>query len=167
MKKKTVMALRELERRMRRAHLRAHVYVVDDATAISFATTTRADGDETCKNNGPGPVEKAWHLIEAAGGKRPEPDELCGANWRAGEIPTVTWNSPALLVTGVSAAHALVIAAEHPQQHGTERVRQLADLAGSPEAAAIGRWHEEATGTPLETAAAEMLEEALGADVDG
>ena len=162
MSDETAAALRALERQMRRRGLRGHVYVVDAETVIGFATSRGRPDEKRAGNLGPGPIEEAWAAIEAAGSRRPSATELYGSNHEEGKVPPVAWNSPALVVTGVQATHALLVAAEHPQEQPAETLRRLHQLAGWPTTETIDSLHEATMHERLRTMTA--LEEALDAN---
>lgn len=146
---------------MRSQRRRAHILVVDDKTTISFATGAKRNG-EHASNLGPKPVEEAWEEITAAGGRRPTAAEL-GGNGN-GAIAQVSWNSPHLLVTGTSAAHALAVAAREPARHGDETIRHLARLSGCRDANAVDDLQAVLFGEPLNAAVIESWRRSCAMD---
>ena len=154
--------LRLLESAMRRQRLRAHVYLVDADTTVQLATGTREfDGQQ--ETRGPEPVAEALREVERACGWKPDWRAMY---WKAAEGTATArpvWNSAHLVVTGVSPAHALVMAAPDAAGHGPETIRRLGAAAGADTAGDVCRWYEEATGAALPPNAAAAVDEMLRA----
>ena len=120
--------LERLEEEMRRRCLRGHIYVTPDGPAVWTTTTTRSN-PRTGQQEMVGPRP----ITDAAGGGLPE---LAAAIAAAAKRPDrqpgtatpapVTWNTNALVVTGTTAAYALITALHHPAEYDDEDLDELA-----------------------------------------
>ena len=137
-------AFRALEARLRQQGLRGHIYLIDSQTSISFATTADGTSRRPQTNHGPDPIEAAWKEITGKGYQRPNVERLTKAAGADAPVPGAVWNTPHLVVTGVSAAHALVMAARHAADHGRETMHRLTKLAGASGMDEIAEWYKDA-----------------------
>ena len=65
------------------------------------------------------------------------------------------------MVTGVSAAHALVMAAPNAAEHDAETVRRLAARAGAMTGNEVADWYQDATNDKLSMEAVARLDRIL------
>ena len=142
--------LEQLEREMRHARLRGHIYFTK-TTAICFATTTATADEEGQRNVGPEPVLKAIAELTA---ERQSPEawleELRGEDREREPAPMETaWNTPYLVVTGVQPRLALCAALEHGTRYPAAHLAELAAEAGITNTADADRLFSRVHGRPL------------------
>ena len=151
--------LRRLEQRLAERGLRGHIYVTADGPTIYSATTVETDR-KTGQNTvvGPRPITEALGadaqaiVDKIAVAARKQTPSKTGAG-----VPPVIWNTNALVATGTTAAHALIMALHHPEEYDQQNLSKLATRAPCRNVLQIQEAFEEATGTTLAAQSCECL----------
>ena len=148
---------RDLEAKMAKRGLRGHIYFTPDGRAICTSTTTTIDR-KTGQTEvvGPKPVADAMSV---------DLKELClqVAPSRAREscaktgIARVHWNTPSLVMTGTSCAHALIMALHHADYYSEQDLAELTRRTPWSTPSELGNAFLEVTGNELPVSAANWL----------
>ena len=146
--------LATIERTVARTGRRGHIYLPATGPMV---VTTAAGGHRTSEIVGPEPIRDA--MGRAIGGELDIArwaETLKAATTKPGLVPPVIWNTVHLVVTGVTTAHALIIALHDTAGYSASDLSRLRDAAklGGVE---LERAFSEATGTPLPAGARQWL----------
>ena len=149
--------LRKIERSLDERGQRGHVYLPPTGAPV-MTTVQRDEGQESRSEIvGPRPARDA---IRAAIGKHESlqrwTEELRAETTVDGLVPPVVWNSVHLVVTGVTAAHALLIALHHPSEYDEEELEALSARVRS-ESCDLDQAFAQATGGTLPAPARQWL----------
>ena len=149
--------LLKIERSLDERGQRGHVYLPPAGPPV-LTTVQRGQGQQSRSEIvGPQPARDA---IRAAIGKheslRRWTEGLRAETTVGGLVPPLVWNSVHLVVTGVTAAHALLIALHHPSEYGDEELDALSAGVGS-ETCDLDQAFAQATGETLPAPARQWL----------
>ena len=118
--------LRKIERSLEEKGQRGHVYL--PPAGAPMLTTVQKDHGQQSRSEIIGP-QPARDAIRAAIGKHESlqrwTEELRTKTTVDGLVPPVVWNSVHLVVTGVTATHALLIALHHPNEYDEAELKTL------------------------------------------
>lgn len=151
---------RKLEEKMARRLLRGHIYLTPDSQVICTSTTTTID-QRTGQTEvvGPRPVTEAMAAVDmnelrmqAIPSSAPD---SCVRNLIAG----VHWNSPSLVITGTTCAHALIMALHNADDYSERDLAELARQTPWCTPSELGTAFQEVTGRDLPLSARTRLEQ--------
>ena len=151
--------LQRLEHQMAERQLRGHIYLTPDGPIILSTTTTYADrktGQSVVV--GPGPIREA---LGANASKVIDQVTATTTNrTKAGTgrgVAPVLWNTTCLVVTGTTAAHALIVALYHPGEYDEHELTELARQAPCRNRHELRTAFEDATGVGVPVQSATWL----------
>ena len=157
---KNEQRLKAVERQLRAKRRRGHLYLTAEGPVIATTTTVDEDpGTERRTVTGPRPLAEA--IGETAEGQDGAENWIAGlGNGRqtmADVPPAIVWNTPHLVVTGVTPMHGLLTALHHPAEYPEVSLRNLLDRAGSPPIDELEDAFRNATGTEMPDEARDWL----------
>lgn len=150
--------LLEIERSLRHEHQRVHIYLPPTGPAILTTAQKNLKHQSRSEIIGPEPARDAIRAaIAQHESLRSWTEKLRTDTTTEGLVPPVVWNSIHLVVTGVTATHALLIALHHPTAYSEDEIEALqAGLAS--QTCDIEQAFAQTTGDTLPTPARRWLQ---------
>ncbi len=147
--KETRTELSAVEEELRRIGYRGHVYIARGCPVVLTATAMNPNPRVPPVVSGPEPLERA--MLSAIGTRKPPENWLMdGADAaRHGTPPPVIWNTRELVVTGVTATHALIMALHRPADYAANQLEALTAKAAPNSRAGMRKAFENATAKEL------------------
>ena len=147
--KETRTELSAVEEELRRIGYRGHVYSARGCPVVLTATAMNPNPRVPPVVSGPEPLERA--MLSAIGTRKPPENWLMdGADAaRHGTPPPVIWNTRELVVTGVTATHALIMALHRPADYAAGQLEALTAKAAPKSRAGMRKAFENATAKKL------------------
>ena len=146
---KTRTELSAVEEELRRIGYRGHVYIARCCPVVLTATAMNPNPRVPPVVSGPEPLERA--MLSAIGTRKPPESWLVddAEAARHGTPPPVIWNTRELVVTGVTATHALIMALHRPADYAAGELEALTAKAAPNSSARMRKAFENATAKEL------------------
>ena len=151
--------LQQLEHQMAERQLRGHIYLTPDGPVV-FSTTTTYTDRKTGQSMvvGPRPIREALGVNAHRVIDQISETTTSGTNPPSGRVvPPVFWNTTCLVVTGTTAAHALIIALYHPDEYDEHDLTELARRTPCRTGLQLRTAFEDATGVGIPVQSANWL----------
>lgn len=150
--------LSRIDALLRKTSLRGHVYLPPGCSPVVAATMASPPFDVEIEVLGPAPMRE---VIGAVIGDQADTVQwvrtLLDSVDRSTGVPPTLWNTPDLVVTGVTPAHAFLVAMHHPEEYDAEALAACARASGIGTVTAFETAFRLATGRQPSTTATRWM----------